>query len=81
MPHEWPGIWNPAVAVLKKVEEGGAVYEGAISFAGNKSGPVKISYKDCSLYEWNFIEGLKHGQGIQRYSDGSIYEGFWENDL
>jgi len=67
--------------VLKKVEEGGAIYEGAISYTGNKSGPGKISYKDGSVYEGNYIEGLKHGQGIQRSSDGSIYEGFWENDL
>ncbi len=64
IPHEWPGIWNPAVAVLKKVEEAGAVYVGPISVTGGKSGLGKLQYKDGSVYEGNFIEGLKHGPGV-----------------
>ena len=65
VPHEWPGIWNPAVAVLKKVEEGGSVYEGPINPAtGCKAGFGTLRYKDGSVYTGHFIEGLKHGQGM-----------------
>jgi len=82
VPHEWPGIWNPAVAVLKKMEEGGSVYEGPINPAtGCKAGFGTLKYKDGSVYTGHFIEGLKHGQGMQRYRNGTIYDGMWENDL
>jgi hypothetical protein len=81
-PHEWPGIWNPAVAVLKKVEEGGSLYEGPVNpMTGCKSGFGTLKYKDGSMYQGHFIEGLKHGQGMQKYRNGTMYEGFWENDL
>ena len=82
VPHEWPGIWNPAVAVLKKIEEGGSVYEGPVNPAtGCKAGFGTLRYKDGSVYTGHFIEGLKHGQGMQRYRDGTVYDGMWENDL
>jgi hypothetical protein len=64
VPHEWPGIWNPAVAVLKKMEEGGAVYEGAVNPAtGGRTGFGTLKYKDGSVYSGHFLEGMKHGQG------------------
>ena len=81
MPHEWPGIWNPAVAVYKKIEEGGSVYNGPIGPSGRPNGFGTLKYKDGSMYEGHFIEGLKHGQGKMSHRDGTVYEGFWENDL
>ena len=64
VPHEWPGIWNPAVAILKKVQEEGCTYEGPVNpMSGLRNGYGKISYRDGSYYEGQFIEGLKHGPG------------------
>jgi hypothetical protein len=82
VPHEWPGIWNPAVAVLKKQEEEGATYEGPVNPQnGLRYGFGRLTYRDGSVYEGHFIDGLKHGQGTLRGRDGSVFVGVFENDL
>lgn len=35
----------------------------------------KEIYKDKSIYEGKFKEGMKNGLGIIKLSDGCIYEG------
>ena len=30
--------------------------------------------------EWNVDTDMRHGQGYQIWSDGSIYEGYWKHD-
>ncbi|CAG9322820.1 unnamed protein product [Blepharisma stoltei] len=44
-----------------------------------KRGPCEI--ENCSIYtgEWN-TNNQRHGYGIQIWSDGSKYEGYWKND-
>jgi hypothetical protein len=82
IPHEWPGIWNPAVAVLKKQEEEGAHFEGPVNpVNGLRSGFGRLTYRDGSIYEGHFIDGLKHGQGTLKHRDGSTFVGIFENDL
>jgi hypothetical protein len=82
VPHEWPGIWNPAVAIMKKVEEAGSTYNGPVNPAtGLRNGEGRIDYKDGGYYEGSFVEGLKHGPGMRKYRDGSFYKGMFENDL
>lgn len=82
VPHEWPGIWNPAVAILKNIEEEGSQFSGPVNpLTGLRNGHGKLIYKDGTYYLGNFIEGLKHGQGEQTRGDGSTYIGGFENDL
>ena len=83
VPHEWPGIWNPAVAILKKVQEEGCTYEGPVNpITGLRNGYGKITYRGgTTYYEGQFIEGLKHGPGQEKSQDGSFYQGLFENDL
>lgn len=82
VPHEWPGIWNPAVAMLKQQEEEGATYEGPINPAnGLKFGFGKLTYKDGAVYQGQFIDGLKHGEGKMTSKNGVVFEGKFENDL
>ena len=52
VPHEWPGIWNPAVAVLKKVEEEGSTYDGTMDpQTGLRNGYGRLTYRDGKYYE------------------------------
>lgn len=32
------------------------------------------------IYQGEWKEGIRHGQGRRHYPDGSIYEGGWERD-
>jgi hypothetical protein len=43
-------------------------------------GPIQLINGDCYKGQWN-IEFKRHGVGILICSDGSKYEGFWENDV
>jgi hypothetical protein len=82
VPHDWPGIWNPAVAVVKKIEESGSVYEGPIDpMSGVPNGHGKMVYKDGGYYEGCFFGGMRHGPGQLKQRDGSTYIGLFENDL
>ena len=35
---------------------------------------------DGALYAGEFFDGLRHGQGVQRWSDGHVYCGSWFKD-
>jgi len=39
------------------------------------------SYEKGERYEGQMIKGLKHGQGIYTWQDGTVYLGNWHNDL
>ena len=42
---------------------------------------VHLSYADGSTYEGQVsAEGVPHGRGVMRFSDGTVYDGEWEND-
>ena len=42
-----------------------------------------ITYEDGSLYEGTLHpqSGLPHGEGMMKFSDGSVYSGQWADDL
>lgn len=42
-------------------------------------GPVRMENDAIFTGEWNSNK-LRHGKGVQMWSDGSCYEGYWEND-
>ena len=37
---------------------------------------------DNARYEgqWNTLTGKRHGRGYQEWGDGSVYEGYWQDD-
>ena len=41
-----------------------------------------VEYENKAIYygEWNVATNEKHGRGIQIWSDGSKYTGYWKND-
>ncbi|CAG9319523.1 unnamed protein product [Blepharisma stoltei] len=44
-----------------------------------KRGPVELENQAIYIGEWN-KDNQRHGFGIQIWSDGSRYEGYWKND-
>lgn len=59
----------------------GNEYEGDV-LGGLPHGYGKLIFADTNdVYEGDFMEGVRHGWGIMSHSDGSRYEGEWENDV
>ena len=45
------------------------------------NGPINDeNYNSTYLGEWDFSKNMKHGRGIQYYSEGSKYYGYWVRD-
>lgn len=45
---------------------------------------VEESNDDTAIYSGQMLKGsnnVKHGFGIMRWPDGTVYEGLWENNL
>ena len=40
---------------------------------------MKIKNNTIYTGEWS-LKGLRHGKGVQVWSDGRRYEGYWKND-
>jgi hypothetical protein len=38
-----------------------------------------LGYDDQTVYEGEFVDGLRNGQGTMVYGNGDIYEGGWVN--
>jgi hypothetical protein len=45
-----------------------------------KRPPYVFDNNAIYIGEWS-LDGLRQGKGMQMWSDGSIYEGFWEKDM
>ena len=37
-------------------------------------------YSNGDIYVGQFRDGMKHGKGRMKWSNGQIYEGDWNND-
>jgi len=44
------------------------------------NGVGKASYCEDFVYEGQWVQGRRHGNGVQTWEDGSRYEGEWVND-
>lgn len=40
-----------------------------------------MTYANRDVYEGEWLNGKRHGTGIQRYKDGSVYNGLWNNGI
>ena len=67
-------------AIIKKLNEAGAKYEGETDEKGTRHGMGKITFIDGTYYEGFWNHGKREGYGEARYSDGSIYKGEWRGD-
>lgn len=45
----------------------------------SKKGPIKLENKSIYIGEWS-LNNQRHGKGTNYWEDGTIYEGYWEND-
>ena len=50
-------------ALIKKLNEASATYEGATNAEGNRHGKGKLTYVDGTSYEGNFQDGKREGHG------------------
>ena len=55
-------------------------YSGPRDFKGQPNGLGKMIYDYGSIYEGQFLHGLKNGKGILIMSNGNKYEGEWKDD-
>lgn len=67
-------------AIMKKLNESGARYEGDLDENGLRHGKGKVIYIDGTYYDGNWFKGKKEGWGEHLYADGTIYKGDWKND-
>ena len=69
-------------AILKKINEMGAVYDGERNAAGQRHGNGKCFYLDGSVYTGMWCEDRKEGEGsyIGR-NEVFFYRGGWKNDM
>ena len=42
--------------------------------------PYELDNGAIYIGQWS-AEGLRHGRGVQNWTDGSKYEGYWKNDM
>jgi hypothetical protein len=70
-----------SLAILKKLEDVGARYEGAVNENGDKHGVGKCFYVDGSIYDGAWDCGQRHGNGVYTKPDGEVYKGGWNRDL
>jgi hypothetical protein len=71
-------IYHPTFDDLLETPEN-IHYSGEYNIYGLFEGEGKLTYLD-KLYEGEWINGIKEGRGIYRYTDGRYYEGEWKND-
>ena len=55
-------------------------FNGKVIRKLNNSLQGQLSYKDGSIYNGLFVDGLKHGMGLILYQNGDKYEGNFSND-
>jgi hypothetical protein len=44
------------------------------------TGFATATYPDGEIYEGDFIEGIREGNGIYRYITGDVYSGQWKEN-
>ena len=54
-------------------------YSGPRDSNGQPNGIGKMIYDGGSVFEGQFLHGLKNGKGIQTWASGGKYEGDWKN--
>lgn len=46
----------------------------------NQIGQCEVTFNHSGFYKGDFVDGFKQDHSILRYSDGSCYEGYWNNN-
>lgn len=57
----------------------GATYSGYVNELRQPDGKGKMKYSDGCLYDGDWVDGVREGQGRMEYANG-VYEGQWKND-
>ena len=77
-PENIPEYPNNAIKQIL-IKLGPFVFRDNQSANFNKKGPVLMENQAIYIGEWN-QNNLRNGKGVQKWPDGSMYEGYWEND-
>ncbi|CAK92861.1 unnamed protein product (macronuclear) [Paramecium tetraurelia] len=64
----------------ERVYKNGIIYTGEVQF-GIPHGKGKEKQSDKIIYDGNYLNGERHGQGLLHHQDGSTYEGEHQNGL
>ena len=73
---EAPPKYISAAAQLTARRLGSFVFDEGLP---QQAKPIELDTGAVYTGEWNSL-GERHGRGVQIWSDGSRYEGYWEND-
>ena len=73
-----PDYSNSATKLIQ-MKLGQFIYREATDPDLIKRGPVKMENDAIYIGEWQ-KENKRHGKGLQKWSDGSAYEGYWKFD-
>lgn len=74
----WSGITH--VGKCNIIYESGIIYEGYCSTDYLPNGQGKMTYLDGSVYDGEWVNGLRDGFGELRMANGQIYIGNWEKN-
>ena len=69
-----------SAAILKKLQQYKANYDGETNSDGNYHGRGLCRFADGSYYDGEWNNGLRHGLGTYRFPDGTTYTGGWDTD-
>ena len=75
---EVPDYSNSATKLIQ-TKLGPFIYREATSGELIRRGPVKMENEAIYIGEWN-AGNQRQGKGVQNWSDGAMYEGYWERD-
>ena len=67
-------------AILKKLNEAGAMYEGMKNQNNQYHGKGKLTYLDGTYYDGEWSNGQRNGHGTHVFIDGTTFIGTYVND-
>ena len=77
-PSKVPDYTNSS-AKMMQTKLGPFIYRGPDDKNLIKRGPVQMENEAIYIGEWS-TANKRHGKGVQKWNDGSVYEGYWSND-
>lgn len=57
------------------------VVHGSVKDCMTRNGILNLHYVNGDVYEGEWLNDFKHGQGKMKYANGDVYQGGWNHDL
>ena len=66
---------------IYRIKYSTGIYEGRVNDLNKPHGEGKYIWNNSDdIYEGSWQDGVRHGKGIQKYSNGDTYQGDWFNN-